>query len=230
MDKIANNDRRNKPAYGLAEAARYMKLPVATLRSWVVGRPYSTTKGGRQFKPLIHPPVKKPPTLSFWNLVEAHVLRALRTDHRVSIGAVRKALTYAEDALQIDRLLLSKELRTEGGRVFLQRYGELVELSASGQLALRLVFEDHLKRVEWGEWMFPIRLYPYSSSESASLERTIAIDPAVAFGRPLLARAGVTTRTIAERIDAGESVAAVASDYDLREGEVEEAVLYERAA
>ena len=230
MTTAANNDRRNKPAYGLAEAARYLKVPGATLRSWVVGRPYPTARGGGQFKPLIHPPARKPPVLSFWNLVEAHVLRALRADHGVSIGAVRKALAYAENTLQTERLLLSKELRTEGGRIFLQRYGELVDLSASGQMALRLVFEDHLKRVEWGEWMFPIRLYPFMSSETNSNARPIAIDPAVAFGRPVLVRIGVTTSTIAERIDAGESVTDVASDYDLQVNEVEEAVLYERAA
>jgi hypothetical protein len=45
-----------QPAYGLAEAARYLKLPVATLRSWVVGRSYPTTGGGGRFHPLIHPP------------------------------------------------------------------------------------------------------------------------------------------------------------------------------
>jgi len=230
MTTAANNERRNKPAYGLAEAARYLKLPGATLRSWVVGRPYPTARGGGQFKPLIHPPARKPPVLSFWNLVEAHVLRALRADHGVSIGAVRKALAYAETTLRIERLLLSKELRTEGGRIFLQRYGELVDLSASGQMALRLIFEDHLKRVEWGEWMFPIRLYPFMSSESTSTARPIAIDPAVAFGRPVLVRIGVTTSAIAERIDAGESVSDVASDYDLQVNEVEEAVRYERAA
>lgn len=230
MTTAANNDRRNKPAYGLAEAARYLKVPGATLRSWVAGRPYPTSRGGGQFKPLIHPPARKPPVLSFWNLVEAHVLRALRADHGVSIGAVRKALAYAENTLKIERLLLSKELGTEGGRIFLQRYGELVDLSASGQMALRLVFEDHLKRVEWGEWMFPIRLYPFTSSESTSAARPIAIDPAVAFGRPVLVRVGVTTSTIAERIDAGESASDVASDYDLQVNEVEEAVLYERAA
>jgi uncharacterized protein (DUF433 family) len=46
----------------------------------------------------------------------------------------------------------------------------------------------------------------------------------------VIERAGVSTGTIADRIDAGESVAAVAADYDLREEEIEQAVLYERAA
>ena len=43
-------------------------------------------------------------------------------------------------------------------------------------------------------------------------------------------RAGVSTGVIAERIDAGESVADLADDYGLTTEEVEQAVVYERAA
>jgi uncharacterized protein (DUF433 family) len=223
-------DPRNQPAYTLAEAARYLKLPVATLRSWVAGRPYPKAGGTGHFQPLIHPPERKPPTLSFWNLVEAHVLRSLRTDHGVSLKALRQALQYAERSLKIDRLLLRKELRTDAGQVFLDRYGQLISLSASGQLAMRKLFEEHLKRVEWDEWQFPVRLYPFVSSESLSADMPIAIDAQVAFGRPVIRRSGVSTSTIADRIDAGESVADLATDYELSEAEIEQAVLYERAA
>jgi uncharacterized protein (DUF433 family) len=52
----------------------------------------------------------------------------------------------------------------------------------------------------------------------------------VAFGRPVIASRGIGTGAIAERIDAGESAADLAADYDLTEREIEEAVLYERAA
>jgi hypothetical protein len=31
----------------------------------------------------------------------------------------------------------------------LDRYGELIELTASGQLAMRRLFEEHLKPVGW---------------------------------------------------------------------------------
>ncbi len=223
-------DPRNQPAYTLAEAARYLKVPNATLRSWVVGRPYPKAGGTGHFQPLIHPPERRPPTLSFWNLVEAHVLRSLRTDHGVSLKALRQALQYAERSLKIDRLLLRKELRTDAGQIFLDRYGQLISLSASGQLAMRKLFEEHLKRVEWDEWKFPIRLYPFVSSETLTSEMPIAIDAQVAFGRPVIRRVGITTGTIADRIDAGETVADLSTDYGLSEAEIEQAVIYERAA
>ena len=81
----ANQDHRNHPAYPLSEAARYLKLPAATLRAWTVGRPYPTAHGQGHFPALIRPAAKEPPVLSFWNLIEAHVLRALRTEHGVPI-------------------------------------------------------------------------------------------------------------------------------------------------
>lgn len=225
----AGTDRREQPAYPLAEAARYLKLPAATLRSWVVGRAYPKAGKIERFQPLIKPAPGQPPLLTFWNLIEAHVLRSLRTEHGVAIRELRSAIRYAERELGVQRLLLHEDLCTHAGAVFLDQYGKLISLSASGQLAMRKLLEEHLKRVEWDRWQFPVRLYPFVSS-GASDERPIAIDPNIAFGRPVMLRAGVSTATIAERIDAGETVAELADDYDLSAAEIEQAVLYERAA
>jgi len=223
-------DPRDQPAYSVIEAARYVKLPVATLRSWVAGRPYPRASGVAHFQPLIRPPLRMPPVLSFWNLVEVHVLRALRTEHGVSLGDMRRAIAYAEGHLRVERLLLSRQLCTEAGQVFLDQYGKLIDLSASGQIAMRKMFQEHLKRVEWGDLQFPIRLYPFLSADSESTARPIAIDPHIAFGRPILVRKGVSTRAIVDRIDAGEKVPELAIDYDLDPREIEEAIWYERAA
>lgn len=221
---------RDSAAYTLAEAARYLRLPSATLRSWLLGRQYPTAQGSGHFPPLIRPALRRPPLLSFANLIEAHVLRALRTEHGVPVKALRSALAYAEKSLAIDRLLLRPELRTGAGKVFLDRYGELIELTASGQLAMRRLFDEHLKRVEWDASRFPVRLYPFLLAIAPSEERPIAIDPTIAFGRPVVVRKAITTSAIAERIDAGESVEDVAADYDLGRSEIEQAILYERAA
>lgn len=226
----ATTDLRDQPAYSLQEAARYLKLPSATLRSWCLGRLYHTSAGAKQFTAIVTPANRRPPQLSFWNLIEAHVLRALRTNHGVSVKHVRKAVGYAERELGIKRLLLSEQLMANAGQLFLSRYGELIDLSASGQLAMRKVLEAHLRRVEWDAWQFPVRLFPFLVSDATASERPIVIDPAVAFGRPVVQSRGVTTAVIAERIDAGETVENVAADYDLTTDEIERAILYERAA
>jgi len=199
----------------LAEAARYLRLAPATLRSWVLGRPYPTAKDVGQFRPLIHPPDRNSTVLSFWNLIEAHVLRSLRTEHGVALRAVRASLDFAQRSLQLNRLLLSPELRTDAGQIFLDRYGHLISLSASGQLALRRLFDEHLKRIEWDAWRFPVRLYPFLQAETLPEATPIVIDPAIAFGRPILIRRGVSTSAIAARIDAGEQVSDLASPAEL---------------
>jgi hypothetical protein len=204
MKPLDLHDLRNQPAYGPAEAARYLRLPAATLRTWMVGRDYPKAGEQAKFHPLIRPAHRQPLQLSFFNLIEAHVLRALRTEHGVALAELRKAIAYAEKKLQIHRLLLSQDLRTFAGEVFLDRYAELINLSTSGQLAMRRLFEDHLQRVEWDEWQFPVRLYPFTGTlAQPAAERSIAIDPKIAFGRPIVRRAGVSTAAIVNRIDAG---------------------------
>ena len=200
-----------------------------TLRSWFLGRPYRTARGVSQFAPVLKLARRHPATLSFSNLIEAHVLRSLRTEHGVPLVAVRQALAYAQRELNIDQLLLREELCTTGGELFLDKYGQLINLSASGQLAMRKVFEAHLKRVEWGRLRLPVRLYPFLVSESADA-KPIVIDPQICFGRPVVSKAFVSTRSIADRIDAGEKVEDVARDYDLTTEAIEGAIVYERAA
>jgi hypothetical protein len=110
----------------------------------VIGHEYPTARSAKDFSPLLKPASAKPIMLSFSNLIEAHVLKSLRTDHGVSVKALRAALQYAQQELSIDRLLLSSELRANAGSVFLDRYGQLIDLSASGQLAMRKVLEYYL--------------------------------------------------------------------------------------
>ena len=212
-----HGDIRDAPAYGISEAARFIRIPRATLAYWT-GDP--------------NPLIGLPPSgegLSFNNLVEAHVLRALRNVHGARMANVRSALLYAEEQLGISRLLLHDELLTSGGELFLDHLDQLINLWRSGQLALRKLLEDCLDRVERDEQRLPFRLYPVLPRESAN-ERAISIDPRVSFGRPILSGSGVSTRALVDRIDAGEGMAEVARDYDLTEIRIQDAVLYEAAA
>lgn len=216
-------------AYGLTEAARYLRIAPATLRSWVAGRSYATSEGRAFFEPPITLPDPSRTVLSFENLIEAHVLWALRVEHGVSLRDVRTALAYAEEKLGIDRLLLREELKTSGD-IFLDHYGELVNLSRSGQLAMKKVLDTHLKRIDWGELDRPVRLYPISGNMALDHDRVISIDPRIGFGRPVIHETGVTTEAIVSRIDAGEEPGDVAADYDISIDQVEAAIVFEKAA
>lgn len=219
---------RDRPAYTIAEAARYVRVPLATLRAWVAGRPYRTAGGPRRFEPLIATP-DRGSSLSFSNLIEAHVLKALRGEHGVQMRAVRQAIQYAEQTLAVTRLLLRPELMTTGGDLVIEHYGELLNLTNSGQMAIKTVLHAYVRRIDRDPMGFPVRLHPIVDADRDGI-RHIALDPRLAFGRPILVGSGVSTAAIAARIDAGESVGEIAEDYGIHAREIEEAVVYERAA
>ena len=220
----------NQPAYPLAEAARFVRVAPATLRTWVFGRSYVTKSGLRKFTPLIRPADARRHVLSFNNLVEAHVLRSLRTMHGTPLPQIRKAISYAERELEVERLLLSRELSTNGGDLFLDYYGQLINLSKSGQLAMKRLLAAHLRRVEWDSSNLPRRLFPFTRADDGADERLIVIDPQVGFGRPIIQRLGIATRVVVERLDAGESLDEIVQDYGMTEDEATGALLYEQAA
>src|SRR5438094_10574269 len=91
---VKEQDVRELPAYGIAEAAHYLLVPGATLRAWAAGMSYGTDSDRRFFKPVIQPAAKSPVALSFVNLIEAHVLAAIRRKHRVAMPSFRRAIEY----------------------------------------------------------------------------------------------------------------------------------------
>jgi uncharacterized protein (DUF433 family) len=184
----------------------------------------------RYSAPLIPKPGPTDPRLSFFNLVEAHVLRAVRTTHEVKMSYVREALDYAENEFDITRLLLSDELRAAAGGLFIERLGKLIDLSHSGQLAIIEVLNAHLKRINRDIAGLPLRLFPVVAPLGPGSPKVVAIDPLIAFGRPFIVGKGVRTSTIVERLDAGEPREVLAADYKLEDSEINAAVLYERAA
>src|SRR5882762_7252676 len=100
------DDLRLLPAYKVAEAAHYLRMPKETLRSWVVGRLYPVTGQLKRSRPLIHLSDPKREYLSFINLVEAHVLAAIRRRHGVKLPKVRNALDYVRRQFHIERPLI----------------------------------------------------------------------------------------------------------------------------
>lgn len=210
-------DPRKTPSYRIAEAAHYLRMPKATLRAWVMGQD--------RFRAVVELPEPEGlPLLSFVNLVEVHVLDALRRRHRVSLQKVRSALHFLHRHFPDSRHPLAEhDLLTDGLDLFVDRYGSLINASRDGQLAIRKVLEAHLRRVERNPAGAAIRLFPFTRRRLDPDEpRLVVIDPQVSFGRPAIA--GIPTTVIAERWHAGESVEELAEDYDRPPSEIEEAI------
>jgi uncharacterized protein (DUF433 family) len=219
------SDVRALPNYTVAEAVHYLRIPVSTLKTWVVGRDYGVVGGRRRFHRLIEPAQRDGVLLlSFINLVEAHVLHAIRHVHGVRLGKVRSALDYVRQESGQRHPLATQEFHTDGVDLFIERLGALIVASAGGQVALKQAFERHLRRVEHDEAGLAARLFPFTRPRHADQPKMIVIDPRVAFGRATIAGSGIPTSVIVERYQAGESLGHLALDYRRSIEEIEEAV------
>jgi len=224
-----DTDPRDQPWYTYPEAARATGIPSSTLRAWTVGQQYRRKSDRAFFRPVISRPSETDSRVSFINLIEAHVLRALRTTHAVDLGYIREAIEVAEREFGIDRLLIRPELRTSAGELFLDRYTELLELSGAVQSVMRGMVLEYLEHVTFDETRLPVEFRPYSRKPSDAGRDLISLSPYVGFGRALVRRVGVSTQAIVQRLDAGEVAEEVIDDYGLSEDELEEAILYEAA-
>lgn len=155
-------DARLSPAYSAAEAAHYLRMPEGTLRSWVVGRLYPVAGQSKRSRPLIHLDDPHRQYLSFINLVEAHVLAAIRRRHGVTLPKVRTALDYVKRQFHIDRPLIDQTFRTDGLDLFVERYGDLINASREGQQAMKEILSIYLPRIERDSKGLPIQLYPFT--------------------------------------------------------------------
>jgi len=217
---LAKIDRRDMPAYTIAEAAHHLSVPAATVRYWSMGQnPYES---------LIDVADHQPTLLSFINLVELHVLAAIRRKHTVPMPKVRSAIEYLKshtrETADKKHPLISKQLETDGLDLFIKRYGELVNISQDGQLAMKQVMSAALTRIERDPRGIPIKLFPFTRNSISNAPAIVVIDPYLSAGRPVISGTGLATEIIAERYKAGESVLELARDYERKEAEIEEAI------
>jgi len=215
-DIYEGQDPRAIPAYPLVEASHYLGLNASTLGGWFrEGTLILADADTAQ--------------LSFWNLVETFVLKGLREEHRMSLQRIRTAVAelrkqypgVPHPLTQLDLAVLNRDL-------YADREGVLIDASRGGQLGIRGVLELYLSRIEKDD-RGAARLFPFTRPRLDDAPRTVAIDPTVSFGRPVIAGTSIPTAVLHERWKAGDSIAGLAEDYDRPVAEIEEALRYEAA-
>ncbi len=223
-------DPRDIPTYSIGDAARYLRIPAGTIRSWTVGRRYPVADGSNFFNPLIPIQNRKPRLLSFTNLIEVQVLRAIRQHHQIQLDKVRTALDFIDEQFQIPHPLARERFRTDGVNLFIERYASLINASEKGQGELKDALNAHLERIEADETGLASKLYPFTRSNEENNPRFVVIDPRIAFGRLVIDGTGIATSVVAERYHAGDSIDNLADDYNCDRLYIEEAIRCEMPA
>jgi uncharacterized protein (DUF433 family) len=237
-----NTDIRELPSYSLTEAAYYLGIPPSTLKTWFRG--YRGPTGKR------HPPMLKPADgrrllLSFYNLVEAHILEAARR-RGVSTKCLRIAVEWANEMLPRPHPLLTHEFKTAGKRIFLEKLEghHTVEASRFGQfvsLKMAPTLTKFLRSIVRGPDDLPIEIHPIRPAPAKPkppkgaeekqkrvyvLEGPLAINPNICSGRPVVKGTDVLASVLNHRAHASESLSDLARDYDMDSREVYKVVKY----
>ena len=230
-DAFTQQDLRQLPAYPISEAAGYLQLPTSTLRSWLLGqRNYDAHRTARFFRPVIDMADPKQKQLSFINLVEAFVLAGIRREHEIPLPKVRKALDYVRRSFGTRRPLAEEQFETDGADLFVEKYGALVGVSQEGQLQMREMIRNRLKRVRRDLKGLPEKIILFPAAADGEGRADVVIDPRRSFGRPVLDGLGVRTTVVFERFMAGDNVELLARDYAVPAQAVQDAIRCERLA
>lgn len=209
-----------EPAYGLPEAAVYLKVPYTTLRYWLTGF-------GKQ-SPIIIPAESGPTRLSFLNLLECHALAGMRKMYNLKLPKVRSALRKISKDFPRPHPLISEVFLTDRKDLFVERMGQAVNVSRRDDQLNLDFYRMHLERVEIDpKGLF--RFFPFVVEPKRSEPKTIEINPMVGFGKPVIAGTGISTAIIASRFNARESVTSLAEEYGCTPQQIEEAIRWEGA-
>lgn len=222
-------DPRSLSAYTYADAARVLNIPRSTLSAWKKGQDYKSRERGHVvFEEAIATDLLD--GLSYYDLVEAFILRSLRTKHGYKLKTVREALRVAQKEYGIERLFLHRAFRHDGGKeFFLDRLNDLATLSHGHQLVMKTVLDDYLQRIEYAPDDLSALFRPVIQQLGVSAPALIVVNPLMSFGRPVVERTGIRTSAIVMRVDAGELRPHIIEDFGLDPQEFEQALLLEAA-
>jgi uncharacterized protein (DUF433 family) len=189
--------------YTTAEAAALLKAPPAEVRRWAFG--YSRVRQGerRAYEPLIRttlPTLEGQQALTFVELVEMMFIKGFRQTG-VSWNTIREAASVAARLYETEHPFAMRQFFADPGGVYaLLREvdgGEsLVSLVGSGQHVFTELVRPYLGQLEFAPSELPMRWWPLGK------EGRVVVDPAVSFGQPIVAEAGIPTRVLAEALKA----------------------------
>jgi uncharacterized protein (DUF433 family) len=189
--------------YTPSEAAALLKAPSAEVRRWAFG--YTRMREGerRHYPPLIRtelPTLDGQQALTFVELVEMMFIKGFR-QAGVPWNDIREAAAVAARLYESEHPFAMRQFFADPGGVYaLLREvdgGEsLVRLVGSGQHVFSEIVRPYLGQLEFAPSDQPTRWWPLGK------EGRVVVDPAIAFGQPIVAEAGVPTQVLAEALAA----------------------------
>jgi uncharacterized protein (DUF433 family) len=221
--------------YTLAAAARLIHADRGAVKRWLFGYDYTRqhTEGRRQYHadalwtPQHGDAALGEKVIGFRDLLELRIVKAF-VQHGVSLLVVRRCLEFARTEFGLtDYPLTSQRFCTDGRTIFREvlRDGQEPEILdlRSRQYVIREIIKPSLYSGIEYDGELARRWYPEGRDR-----KTIVVNPAMQFGKPILEESGVPTEVLyAAYLAEGQDKAAVARIYEILPRQVEAAVRFE---
>lgn len=229
-------DPRERARYTLAQASVYLDIPKSTLHHWCRGHEVNLPNGQvRSYKALIdvaHFDPKRP-SLSYFNLVELHVLSATRYREKIPLQRIREGVDFVVREFPSKHPLINHRFFHDGKDLFikvLEQGGAEHAINASrrGQFAIREVVDLYLRRIEFGSDGWPKKFFPVRRNDLE--HKLFAIQPNLSGGHPVIDGTGVRVSVILGRFIGGDSVEELSEDYGIERSVIKKAIEYAEAA
>jgi uncharacterized protein (DUF433 family) len=199
-----------------------------TLVRWLQGYEYLDRSGARHHSdPLWHPDYADDGVVevTFRDLIELRFVRAFR-DAGLGLQTIRACFERAVEEVNDTRPFSTQRFRTDGKTIFLEithdvREGELIDLRRRQSVFHRLVAPS-LRDLEFDADVVA-RWFPLGITR-----KSIVVDPARAFGRPIVSDGGIPTEIISDAVKLEGSPEKVAKLYDVPPLAVREAVAFQQ--
>lgn len=190
------------------ETAVHLQIPERTIRHWL-----AQDAGGHPLVHSVRPERRGRPSVPFVAVVEAYVLRALRT-LGLSSNKIKDAATAVRMEFGNEYGLATRRIATDGIDVFVH-YLDSDEMARAGdsQMPLRQVIANYLQYIDWEEGdEYPTRLTLRKYDPEVA---RVVIDPRFAWGEPVVEPARVPVTAVLGMWRAGEPPDVVADEYGL---------------
>jgi uncharacterized protein (DUF433 family) len=138
---------------------------------------------------------------------------------------VRTALTLLEEELHSEHPLSEPGMVGGGQELFAQQFGQLMNVSRHGRVAISALLGAYLDRIDRDEHGAPVRLLVFTRARPEG-PRHVMLDPAVNAGQPCITGSTVRVEPIAQGFRDGQSVSELARRHRLASEEIEEAIRY----
>ncbi|MGH8889763.1 MAG: DUF433 domain-containing protein [Acidothermaceae bacterium] len=214
--------------YSEADAARFLRLPQATLHYWLEGRVYRARSYApvlRQASSAVH---DGPWTVTWAEFIEAGALAQYRRDLRVPLAELRAFVAILREQFGVAYPLATKRPWTDGKKLVIEAQTSSglpddlwLYAPVSGQYLLLPAGLAFLDRVEFDDEV-AVRWRPAVDPAS-----TVVIDPDVRFGKPSVS--GISTEVLWECSLDGYASDEIADEFEIVPADVEWALSYEHA-